>query len=75
MIYEAITSQLPDKQETKILSSLLTEMKNKYRTNPKEAQKLCNGLTLVKPEDYTDLAAWTMVVNSLYSLDVTKTRE
>jgi hypothetical protein len=29
----------------------------------------------MKPADPVELAAWTLLVNTLYNLDITKTRE
>ena len=75
VIYETITSHLPDKEESKILLDLVNDMKLKYQQNPEDAQKLCEGLNLNDLNKTTELAAWTMLVNSLYNLDITKTRE
>jgi hypothetical protein len=73
-VYETITSQLPDKEEASILLQLIKDMKLQYKQQPKEAQKLCAPLTL-NQQEAAELAAWTMLVNTLYNLDITKTRE
>ncbi|MCH2209200.1 MAG: PSD1 and planctomycete cytochrome C domain-containing protein [Lentisphaerales bacterium] len=75
VIYETITSHLPDEQEKKILLELVNDMKVKYQQNPQDAQDLCNGLNLTDQQKINELAAWTMIVNSLFNLDIVKTRE
>jgi len=72
-IYETITSKLPDTQEKEILLTLVKETKDYYKSNPKEAAAL---VSLINGKgNAVELAAWTMLVNSIYNLDVTKTRE
>ena len=75
IIYEIVTSKLPDMQEKKVLLSMVKDLKKQYQQNPKDAQLLCKGIKLNSAEKYGELAAWTMIVNSLYNLDITKTRE
>ena len=36
---------------------------------------ICHGLNIVDAEQKAQLAAWTVLVNALYNLDITKTRE
>lgn len=74
IIYETITSHLPDEQEKTILIELVNDMKVKYQQNPQSAQDLCNGLNLTDQRKINELAAWTMIVNSLFNLDIVKTR-
>jgi hypothetical protein len=75
VVYETITSHLPDEDEAKILLNLVNDMKVKYQQNPEDAKALCNGLAIADSEKLNELAAWTMVVNAIYNLDITKTRE
>jgi len=73
--YETVTSKLPDKEETAILLSLIKSLEANYSEQPKLADELCSGLNLAGAKEKTQLAAWTVLVNALYNLDITKTRE
>jgi hypothetical protein len=66
--YETITSQVPDEEEAETLQGLLEELKVSYEAKPELATSLTDG-------DNVELAAWTMVINTLYNLDITKTRQ
>lgn len=73
-VYETITSQRADAQEQKILVTLLDDIRAYYTASPSLASTLCKGANIA-PAEETSLAAWTVVVNAIYNLDVTKTRE
>ena len=73
--YETITSRLPDKQEQETLYELLQSLYQTYSDVPVLADALCDGLTVKSKEQKTKIAAWTLLVNSLYNLDITKTRD
>ena len=73
--YETITSRLPDKQEQETLYELLQSLYQTYSDEPVLADALCDGLTVKSKEQKTKIAAWTLLVNSLYNLDITKTRD
>ena len=73
--YETVTSKLPDKKETAILLDLVKNLQVNYSDQPKLADELCSGLNLAGAKEKTQLAAWTVLVNALYNLDITKTRE
>ena len=73
--YETVTSKLPDKKETAILLDLAKSLQVNYSDQPKLADELCSGLNLAGAKEKTQLAAWTVLVNALYNLDITKTRE
>ena len=73
--YETVTSKLPDKAELAVLSKLVEDLQERYGENPALAEQICSGITLKSVEDKARLAAWTMLVNSVYNLDITKTRE
>ncbi len=53
----------------------MDELLAKYQNNPELADQLCEGVGLPDAESKSELAAWTVVGNVLYNLDVTKTRE
>ena len=73
--FETVTSRLPDKQERRILSELLRTLEKNYRERPELAVEVCRGVKLATAGKRAQLAAWTVVVNALYNLDITKTRE
>jgi hypothetical protein len=75
MAYETVTSKLPDTEERAILSKLVEDLLKSYLENPGLADEICSGLTSGSAEEKAQLAAWTVLVNTLYNLDITKTRE
>jgi hypothetical protein len=75
LVYEIVTSKLPDKTELAILSKLVEDLQKRYGENPALAEEICRGITLKSAEEKARLAAWTMLVSAVYNLDITKTRE
>ena len=77
--WESITSQLPDEKEASIMKSLLDGLNEKYAANPALADELCEDLDAsnqpLSSEAKARLAAWTVLINTLYNLDITKTRD
>jgi len=73
--YETVTSKLPDKKEQAILLNLFGNLQENYSERPALADELCSGLNLTDAKKKAQLAAWTVLVNALYNLDITKTRE
>jgi hypothetical protein len=69
--YETITSHLPDESERNSLRGLLVDLEEQYRENPGLAGELIG----VAENDRAELAAWTVVLNTIYNLDITKTRQ
>ncbi|MDF1862860.1 MAG: DUF1553 domain-containing protein [Verrucomicrobiales bacterium] len=67
--YETITSQVPDESELEALKSLLSDLERSYEEKPELATALTEG------RGAAELAAWTMVINAIYNLDITKTRQ
>jgi len=74
-IYETITSKLPDALESETLLRSVRDMESMYREKPGLAAQLCEGLEFSDGVSAPELAAWTMLVSSVYNLDITKTRE
>ena len=68
-----VDENVPDRNA--LLSELVTDVRSLYDESPQLAKELCDGLDLVDVDNNTELAAWTVVVNTLYNLDITKTRE
>ena len=73
--YETITSRLPDKEEQKTLYELLQSLYQTYLSEPALADEICEGLPVKEKDQKAKIAAWTILVNSLYNLDITKTRD
>jgi len=74
-VYETITSKMPDEGESKLFLQLAKELESIYGGNPTLANKLCEGVELTESESRAELAAWTMLVSTIYNLDITKTRD
>jgi hypothetical protein len=75
LVYETVTSKLPDEKEQGILLKLVGELESHYLKDPAQAEAMCAGLKMESVQAKSQLAAWTMIVSSLYNLDITKTRE
>ena len=60
---------------TATFAGLLADLKAAYVETPALANELTAGLDAASAGDKTEVAAWTVVVNTLYNLDITKTRE
>lgn len=75
VLYEAITSQVPDADETRALLESVADLLALYRSKPELASKLCAGLSLTDAEKASEVAAWTMLTSTIYNLDITKTRQ
>jgi mono/diheme cytochrome c family protein len=73
--YETVTSKLPDDKERAIFQKLLEDLREGYLKTPTLADEICSGVELEDPNKKAELAAWTVFVNTLYNLDITKTRE
>ncbi len=73
-LYETITSMLPDENETNKFVLMVADLKRIYESNGDLATQLCEGATLPNGVTSAELSAWTMLVNALYNLDITKTR-
>jgi hypothetical protein len=75
MVYETITSALPDAQEKATLQKALADLIALYQGQPELAEQLCDGVESPPSVEAPELAAWTMLISSLYNLDITKTRQ
>jgi hypothetical protein len=75
LVYETVTSKLPDEKERQVLANLVRNLEKNYLEQPALADAICNGLNVGDAEKKAQLAAWTVLVNALYNLDITKTRE
>ena len=73
--YERICSKLIKADELAVLKVLIADTVELYRANPQFASDMCEGITLKSLDQKIELAAWTMMINTIYNLDITKTRE
>lgn len=73
-LYETITGYLPDAGEQETLLSTVADLQALYAGNPDLAARLSGGLSPREGSSPSELAAWTVLVNVLYNLDITKTR-
>ncbi len=74
-VYETITSRLPDAEETETFLKMVEDLGTIYRDNSDLADELCDGVKLHEGVTSAELAAWTMLVSTIYNLDITKTRD
>lgn len=74
-MWETVTAKLPDDKEKAVVQSLLDDLFQTYTDTPKLADRICRGLDMQSPVKKAELAAWTVVGNSLYNLDITKTKD
>ncbi len=73
--FETVTAHLPSTDEQASLQNGLNQLRSVYRDDMESARAMTNDLKLGSDAQRVELAAWTMVVNSLFNLDATKTRE
>ena len=75
LIYETITSRVPDAPERATLMSALSELEAMYRSKAELATRLCADAKLPSGIDAAQLAAWTVLTSSIFNLDITKNRD
>ena len=51
---------------------LVEDLETIYRDNPNLADQLCEGVQLPQGVSTSELAAWTMLVSTIYNLDITR---
>lgn len=73
--YEAITAQVPNSETTSKLVSAWKTFQATYAADPAAADKLLAAGAPSASVSEADLAAYTMLVHSLFNLDITKTHE
>jgi hypothetical protein len=75
LLYETITSKLPDADEIETSLKLVEDLEAIYGDNADLTEQLCQGVQLQEGVSAVELAAWTMLVSTIYNLDITKTRD
>jgi hypothetical protein len=74
VLFETITGRKPDDQEAQQLLQLVNDLRESYLEGSLMAQQLCTGLDLPDSLSPAEVAAWTVLVSTVYNLDETKTR-
>lgn len=83
--YESITSRLPDDSELQLMLASLNDLRVQFQADPEMARTLVDSnasevdLPLSdeasREGDRVEIAAYAMLVNSLFNLDISKTRQ
>jgi len=73
--YESVTSNLPDTREMASLQDGLNGLRTTYQQDVESARTLTADISEASDQERVEIAVWTMLVNSLFNLDATKTRE
>ena len=75
--YERVTSQLLKSREQRLLTDALGTFRRFYQNDPEAAGKLIEPFSgaMVDSEQTSEMAAWTMVVHSLFNLDWVRHRQ
>ena len=69
-LYERITSRVPKDGTVSMLQAALDDFRKTYTDDPQAARSMLSGR-----ENAAELAAWSMLVHSLFNLDETRNRE
>ena len=72
-IYETITGRVPDTREQEVLQNAFNDFESFYSERPALAKSLVDDNIAPHHAAHT-IAAWTMIINTIYNLDITKTR-
>ncbi|MEO2025497.1 MAG: PSD1 and planctomycete cytochrome C domain-containing protein [Fuerstiella sp.] len=75
LAYESVTSHLPDAIELTSLQNGLSGLRTTYQQDVESAKAMTSDITEASDQERIEIAAWTMLMNSLFNLDATKTRE
>ena len=75
VIYEIITSHVPDEKESAALLAAATDLGKIYGGNPEMAAQVCGAVKPPAGGTASKLASWTLLVSSIQNLDITKTRQ
>ncbi len=73
--YERVTCKLADQEEVDSLKDLLNDMRKGYKEDQGLSNQMAQNLKFPQDQNHVELASWTMLINTLYNLDITKNRE
>jgi hypothetical protein len=71
--WESVTGKLPDEQEIAVVEQLLEDLRQSYSAQPELAEQIKTDSE--RAASKSELAAWTVVANTLFNLDITKNRD
>ncbi|WP_075082104.1 PSD1 and planctomycete cytochrome C domain-containing protein [Mariniblastus fucicola] len=71
--WESVTGKLPDENEVAVMEKLLDDLSQTYSSEPELAKQIEAASDDV--ESNVELAAWTVVANTLFNMDITKNRD
>ena len=60
---------------SRTLLQTVADLEALYAEDDELARQMCEGATLAEGQTTAELAAWTVLVSTIYNLDSTKTRE
>ncbi len=72
-VYETITGKVPDTHEQEILQKAFDDFEAFYQERPTLTEAFADKNTDGKYSPHV-IAAWAMIINTIYNLDITKTR-
>ena len=72
-VYETITGKVPDTREQEILQKAFDDFEAFYQERPALSEAFADKNTDDKHSPHA-IAAWAMIINTIYNLDITKTR-
>jgi hypothetical protein len=75
VLFETILSRPPDKEEEKVFLDMVGDLRTIYDENAELADSLCEGVSPVEGSSKAELATWTMLVSTIYNLDIAKVRD
>ena len=78
LAYERITSQIPNPSEMSLMVNTLNQFRAIYRNDVSDAENMIATVSdnhSYSVDQKVELASWTMLVNSLLNLDITKTHQ
>jgi len=73
--YESVTSHLPDAAELATLRDAVATFRATYQEDFPSAKTMTSDLKTTSDEERVEIAAHTMLINALFNLDATKTRD
>ncbi len=73
--FELVTSHVPDSNELTSLQHGLDGLRSTYQADISSAMAMTSDIPEAGDRDRIEIAAWTMLMNSLFNLDAVRTRE
>ncbi len=74
LVYEMITSHLPDQDRLDLMKETLASFRESYTSKPELAKAIASSEDQESTRDPADLAAWTLMTHSLFNLEIAKVR-